>query len=206
MPRPPSPARTRARRASRGYTAVEVLMAMTVMAIGAAAVISMQKTAILGNLDARKGDVASSIARTWIERLQRDSMQWTLPSPTNANSNMANAKLLNGHVTGKWFLPVDYMGVTTPETMSPAFDILGRDLATADMGSAVFCANVRLTFLSPDNLLIRADVRVLWARSISNAPPAGGFCNATIGTQDIPDPLTYHSIFATTSIMENAAP
>jgi type IV pilus assembly protein PilV len=180
-------------------------MAMTVMAIGAAGVITMQKTTILGNLDARKGDIASSISRTWVERLERDSMQWTLPSPTNPTNNMTNAKLLSGHVTGKWFLPTDYMGAS-PETMSPAFDILGRDLAVADMGNAVFCANVRLTYLSADQLLIRADVRVLWARGISNAPPTGGFCNAAVGTQDIPDPLTYHSIFATTSIMENAAP
>jgi hypothetical protein len=182
-------------------------MAMTVMAIGAAAVISMQKSAVLGNLDARKGDIASSIARAWVERLQRDSMQWTLPSPTNPASNMANAKLLNGHVTGKWYVPTDYMGAT-PEAMSPAFDILGRDLAVADMNgpSLQFCANVRLTYLSTDNLLIRADVRVLWARGVSNAPPAGGFCNATVGTLDMPDPLTYHSIFVTTPIMENAAP
>jgi hypothetical protein len=180
-------------------------MAMTVMAIGAAAVISMQKTTVLGNLDARKGDVASSIARAWVERLQRDAMQWTLPSATNPASNMANAKLLSGHVTGQWYVPIDYMG-GSPETMSPAFDILGRDLATADMPTAQFCANVRLTYLSADSTLIRADVRVLWPRGVNNAPPAGGFCTAAVGTLDMPDPLTYHSIFVTVPIMENAAP
>ena len=75
---------TRARPTSttaRGYTAIEVLMAMTVMAIGGAAVITMQKTSVTANLDARRADVANSIARTWVERLRRDGMAWTSPGP-----------------------------------------------------------------------------------------------------------------------------
>ncbi|HEY8091971.1 MAG TPA: prepilin-type N-terminal cleavage/methylation domain-containing protein, partial [Polyangiaceae bacterium] len=126
-----TPARAAARRAARGYTAVEVLMAMTVMTIGAAAVISMQKASVQGNLDARKTDVANSIARTWVERLQRDAMQWTLPNSANpAGNNIGNALLIGGNVTGTWFLPTQYMG-GTPETMSPGFDILGRDVPAA---------------------------------------------------------------------------
>ena len=56
-------------------------MAMTVMAIGGAAVMTMQKTSVTGNLDARKADVANSIARTWVERLQRDSMRGPSRAP-----------------------------------------------------------------------------------------------------------------------------
>jgi prepilin-type N-terminal cleavage/methylation domain-containing protein len=194
--------------AERGYTAVEVMMAMTVMAIGAAAVISMHKTAVTGNLDARKTDVANAIARSWVERLERDAMSWTTPSSVNPTANdFGNALLLANHMTGTWYLPTDEMGKTTPETMSPAFDILGRDLT--DLTTAQYCVNVRLTWLVQQALpaepgLIRADVRVLWPRGITTTPL--GFCNAGTAAQDNPDPTVpplYHAIYMTTTIKEN---
>src|ERR1700722_13718834 len=64
----------------QGYTAVEVLLAITVMAIGAAGVMSMQSGAVAGDMESRRLDVANSIARTWVERLRRDSTVWTTPS------------------------------------------------------------------------------------------------------------------------------
>jgi hypothetical protein len=203
-------------------------MAMTVMVIGAAAVMSMMKVSVTGDLDARKSDVANAIARTWVERLQRDAMQWTCPSPACATSNMSNALLLGTHVPSTWFLPKDYMGTTNPETMSPGFDILGRDLPTGllkpDVSKggtgwpgATFCVNVRLSWLVPQALpnepgLIRADVRVLWPRAIVAGAPAGGFCDET--TAALPDPETavpanerpfFHTLYTTTDIMETPA-
>src|SRR5271165_2005192 len=87
----------------RGYTAVEVLMAMTVMTIGAAAVMSMQKASVQGNLDARETDVANSIARMWVERLQRDAMQWTQPNNQNPTlNNFSQAVLLSTPKYGQW--------------------------------------------------------------------------------------------------------
>jgi prepilin-type N-terminal cleavage/methylation domain-containing protein len=182
--------------AKRGFTAVEVLIAMTIMVIGAAAVMSMQKASVLGNLDARKTDVANSIARTWIERLQRDSMQWTLPNAINqAGSNFANAKLLN-HLDSGWSLPKDYLASGN----SYAFDILGRDLQVADIGSAQFCVDVQLTTLVT-NELFRVQVRVSWPRGINSVP--AGFCTANMGTR--PDMTLYHAIYVTTAVKENPA-
>jgi prepilin-type N-terminal cleavage/methylation domain-containing protein len=215
----PRPARD-----ARGYTVVEVLMAMTVMAIGSAAVITMQKTSVTGNLDARRADVANSIARTWVERLQRDSMQWTLPGPESAANNLANA-LIVANVSaapGQWFLPTQEMNLNGgTETMSPGFDILGRDLAQSLLTTADFCVNVRLTWLSPAGSpqdLIRADVRVLWPIGIANSLP--GFCNAATAT--LIDPNTdpgakraagadpnqpvFHTLYTTTTLRENTSP
>ena len=198
-------------------------MAMTVMAIGGAAVMTMQKTSVVGNVDARKADVANSIARTWVERLQRDSMQWTLPGPEGGNSNLANALILANvnAAPGRWFLPLQETGQTGgPDTMSPAFDILGRDLPQTSFASADFCVNVRLTWLPqpPSPLdLIRADVRVIWPMGILNSLP--GFCNAT--TAGLTDPNkdpgalraagadpnqpVFHTLYVATTIRENAA-
>jgi prepilin-type N-terminal cleavage/methylation domain-containing protein len=195
----------------RGYTAVEVMMAMTVMAIGVAAVMTMHKTSVTANLDARKTDMANAIGRAWVERLQRDSMSWTAPSSVNpTGDNFANALLLASHVNGTWYLPTDEMNQTNPETMSPGFDILGRDLAQADLPTALFCVNVRLTWLVARALpaepgLIRADVRVLWPRGIGTTPT--GFCNPGTASQDNPDPNVpplYHAIYMTTTIKENS--
>ena len=221
-----APIRTRS--ADAGYTAVEVLMAMTVMAIGAAAVMSMQKTSIQGNLDARKLDIANSIGRTWMERLQRDAMQWTCPGPAcpGSGNSPQNALLVNSaNVTGSWFLPKQYLGVTTPESMSPGFDILGRDLPQAQLApapltgwpGAEFCVNVRLTWLVQPSLpvepgLIRADVRVLWPRGVLGGTPAAGFCNDTFAAQVDPEASIastqkpfFHAIYLTASIRESPA-
>jgi prepilin-type N-terminal cleavage/methylation domain-containing protein len=215
------------RGARRAYTVIEVLMAMTVMAIGGAAVITMQKTSVTGNLDARRADVANAIARTWVERLHRESMQWTLPGRENpTGNNLANAPVLANVVAapGIWFLPVQDMGKSGAfETMSPAFDILGRDLPQASMNTADFCVHVRLSWLGttltpPGGDLMRADVRVLWPMGILNSLP--GFCNAasaalldpngdpailrTAGAD--PNEPAFHAIYVTTSVRENASP
>jgi Tfp pilus assembly protein PilV len=210
---------------ARGFTAVEVLMAMSMMFIGAAAVMSMQKASVQGDLDARQTDIANNIARAWVERLERDSLQWTCPGPAClSTNNMGNALLLNGAVTGQWFLPIAYMG-KTPESMSPGFDILGRDLPTSQLipstatgwPGAEFCVNVRLSWLVPQALptepgLIRADVRVLWPRGIAGGSPATGFCVA--GTASLADPESsapstqrpfFHTIYMTTTLKENPA-
>ncbi|HXX68542.1 MAG TPA: prepilin-type N-terminal cleavage/methylation domain-containing protein [Polyangiaceae bacterium] len=204
---------------SRGYTAVEVLLAMTVLVIGAAGVMSMQKTSIQADLDARKMDVANAIARAWIERLERDAMKWTLPSTASpgAPSNIANAQLVSANVDQGWFIPNTYMNVTNPETMSYGFDILGRDLASGDLGSAVFCVSAQVVTLVPGQLY-RGDVRVLWLRGLtpptiggsnSSSSAAAGFCSTNNGDLKAADPnaagLKYRAIYATTSIRENAA-
>jgi hypothetical protein len=184
-------------------------MAMTVMTIGAAAVMSMQKASIQGNLDARKTDMANSIARTWAERIERDAMQWTLPNGQNpTGNNFASALLLSSPAYGAWGLPSFEMG-TTPETTSYAFDILGRDLPATDISAnTIFCVNYRLQWLVPQALplepgLIRADIRVLWTRGISN-DPAPGWCNATTAALTTPDPTQFRSLYLTTTVRQGA--
>jgi prepilin-type N-terminal cleavage/methylation domain-containing protein len=204
-----SPAFTRPVRA-RGYTAIEVLLAMTMMAIGAAAVMSMQKASLQGNYDARTTDVANSIARLWVERLRQDSMLWTLPNAANPTvNNLSNALILN-NTTGSWFLPTQYINATP--SVSPGFDILGRDVPQASLATApLFCVHVRLTYLiqdatNPQNNMIRADVRVLWPRGIATTATPVPICNAALATSIAPDPTLYHAIYVTTAIRENGAP
>jgi hypothetical protein len=192
--------------ATGGYTAVEVLMAITVMAIGSSAVISMQKASIQGNLDARRTDVANSIARAWVERIKHDAMLWTQPGPSSPGTglgNIASAAILNAGIgsLNAWFLPTQDIAMAGSTTLSPGFDILGRDLPLANLGNALFCTNVRMNWLK-QNELIRVDVRVLWPRGITGSTlPAGGVC--AVAAANAPDPLTYHAIYVTTAVRGN---
>ena len=206
-------------------------MAMTVMVIGAAAVMSMQKTSVTGNLDARKTDMANAIARDvgGAPPARRDAVdvpQRGLPLEEQhvrwRGRGRRAAPLRQRH--GPLVLAGDHTWARRHRRrMSPGFDILGRDLPTAQLvpsvatgwAGAQFCVNVRLTWLVPpvpnpagttEPGLIRADVRVLWPRGIFGGSPAAGFC--TPATAALADPEQsapagetpfFHTIYMTTT-------
>jgi prepilin-type N-terminal cleavage/methylation domain-containing protein len=194
---------------SRGYTAIEVLLSLTILAIGASGVISMQRGAIQGNVDARRLDMASAITRQWTERLRRDAMAWTLPNASNPlTNNIANAKLLQAsHINdGKWHRPDQLLGSTGE---SPAFDLLGRDVPASQIAAdGLFCTNVRLTWLVTNELL-RAEVRVFWPRNLSAKADADYCADDPPITNDPPaaaDIEKYHFVYTVTSIRRNPIP
>ncbi|MFO0679549.1 MAG: type II secretion system protein [Polyangiaceae bacterium] len=212
---------TRRKRLALGYTAIEIMISMSVFAVGAAGVIGMLRSSVQGNVDARKLDLANSIARTWVERLRRASTTWTLPGGSNQTvSNMGSSNndaewLLNGHLNAGWFVPnATTLGSSGPsvEGNSAAFDLLGRDLAISDWdANAEFCTHVKLdcAVANPNTSgpvtcpLIRATVRVFWPRKISGAPHTGFCSDAKItAVQDNAGDL-YHFVYVTSAIRQN---
>jgi Tfp pilus assembly protein PilV len=187
----------------RGYPAVEILMAMTMLAIGGAAVIGMQTAAVQGNLGARQQDMANSIARETIDRLHRDAAQWTLPNRYNpsAASNITNAKYLTGRTDNRWYRPDIYNTATLPDGTSAAFDLLGRDLKTTDYPLAAFCVHYRLRWLTQDQLL-RAEVRVLWPRRLG-VEVASNWCSTDPNALTFDSVTAYHAVYATSAIRKN---
>ena len=163
----------RSKAKSRGYNAVEVLMAMTVFAIGASGVISMQKTSVQANYDARTLDVATALARTWQERLARDAMSWRTPTAFTGT-----VYLVQMNSNPDWFVPtVQTTAGGRIEGGSPAFDLLGRDVPIND-ASMIFCTQIRLRRLGTSNTLLRAEVRVIWPRA--NAAPIATCANVAV--------------------------
>jgi prepilin-type N-terminal cleavage/methylation domain-containing protein len=198
------------KREKRGYSAVEVLVAMTLFAIGAAGVVGMQRTVVQGGNDARHFDQASNIARLWLGRLQRDAMMWTQPNAAfPAANNLANTSWLNvlatGSCTTTWCQPP-----SVSPGQSGAFDIWGRDLGpTAPAAPHEFCAQYKLNFiagnsLAPAGTVIRAEVRVVWAR-IDRALIVD--CNAYPAWPSNPDlaptSYNYHFVYAATTLRPN---
>jgi prepilin-type N-terminal cleavage/methylation domain-containing protein len=152
------------RKSRRGYTAVEVLIAITLFAVGAAGVIGMMKVTIQGGSDARRFDIATNIANEWVGRLQRDATFWTLPNATNPTLGLGSTKGEIGATTwlkdvlgstcdafqnsGAYCIPGGAIptGANVGGTSS-AFDIVGRDVNATD--EHFFCVQYRLSWISP---------------------------------------------------------
>jgi len=165
------------RNRSRGYTIVELLMAMTVFAIGVTGIASMQKITLASNLHAKKLAIASHIAQSWQERLTADTSLW----PSTATGLTGTQWLsLND---GAW----QRAPTNAAETFGGSFGPLGE--FTSDPTQAYFCVDIRLTnMLStsagtatgiPGNGLMRSEVRVFWPRD--GREPASAYCAADGG-------------------------
>jgi prepilin-type N-terminal cleavage/methylation domain-containing protein len=200
-----------ARHHRRGYTAVEVLSAMTLFAIGAAGVIGMQKVTIQGGQDARRLDVATNIAHEWTARLQRDAMSWTLPSNKNRTTqNLTTHTRWLSQVGMGPCTPPSYCTPPTPAAggeagFSPAFDIFGRDRPSGTADHA-FCVQYRLWWGRPlgnapnffEQASIHADIRVFWSRL--ELSPIGDCSSPTISPDAANANEVYHFIYASTVV------
>ncbi|MCA9592789.1 MAG: prepilin-type N-terminal cleavage/methylation domain-containing protein [Myxococcales bacterium] len=193
----------------RGYTVVELLMAVTIFAIGVTGIIAMQKVTVSANQHAKELAIATHVAQAWQEQLTADAAAWNHPSPKKSAEDLDETRWLVNAVgnTGVWFRPT-----YVPELkFGPAFDALGRPIENQnDLAQARYCTHIRLSWLYPDNAgngLLRAEVRVFWLRD------GGG---GTVNNATVCDPTTdpavieaatdrYHFVYQTTAIKQNTA-
>jgi type IV pilus assembly protein PilV len=196
------------RAGTRGYTMIEVMIALTLLAVGTSGVIAMQKVTAVANRDAKTLVVATQVARTWLERLRADATQWNHPSLTSDVSDMADTRWLKA-VNGVWFRPTDDVAG------SPTADALGNDVRDTDIANGAFCSNVRLTWLYgppsstlPPPYLIRAEVRVYWLRQGAGGSIEAGktICDPSIDLSKIsPSVDRYHFVYLTSALAQNMA-
>jgi prepilin-type N-terminal cleavage/methylation domain-containing protein len=173
-----------------GFTLVEVLVSLAVLAIGVTGILSLEQSSVQSNRAAQEMTVATGIARRWQERLSDDALQWNSPSSRNPNSDLARdtAYLCNviGCASGStsastgWFVPVPPTGSTD----SAAFDAFGNEVVVSS--SAVhYCTNVRLTWLRAESPgtpgVLRAEVRVWWYREGASRNAAYANCGSSAG-------------------------
>ncbi len=164
------------RKVSRsGYTMVEVMMGLAVLAVGATGIIALQKTAAMGTMTSRHLTNATSLSRSVIERAEGDAALWTgntgghYPSPTGTFPGagtwlgMALADA-NNDVSSDWI---------APPIRAATIDMEPLDI-TATGGLAVaYCTHVRATWIGEQAAVagtsgatsIRFEVRTFFARS-----------------------------------------
>jgi prepilin-type N-terminal cleavage/methylation domain-containing protein len=213
--------RTAPRRRQRGFTLIEVMMALTILTIGILGIISMQKSAVVTNNDAQQFTVATQLARTWLDRLNRDATKWNHPSVQQSTSDLADDTLWLKAVDDgalnypKWFIPAGVNWLTTGLSESPAFDRSGNDVPYTDsaalIANTVYCTNVRLRWIYPSQL-IRAEVRVYWRKRNVSAGYgtvignfAGQMCPAASSSSAVSaalgqDSTDFRWVYAVTSI------
>jgi hypothetical protein len=146
---------------ARGYTIVELMMALAVFTTGVTGVIAMQRATVTANRLAKNVTVASGIADAWLGQLGADAGTWQV--------NLANTTWLQSvnvaNMDGAWQLPAWNAG----RAFGPMFDPLGKPVEAG----GDFCAHIRLTWFYgdgvsfpglPGNGLLRTEVRVFWPR------------------------------------------
>lgn len=196
------------RETQRGYTIVEVMMALTILAIGVSGIVAMQKVAVAANQHAKNMSIAAHIAQAWQEQLAADSAKWNHPSANNATRDIDTDTtwLKQVDTTGDWFRPA----YDNRLQFGAAFDALGNPVTDTNVAEAPFCVNVRLNWLYPDTAgdgLIRAEVRVFWLRegmggNVNNAPVCSTSVAAATVTQNY---QRYHFVYLTSAIKEQTA-
>jgi prepilin-type N-terminal cleavage/methylation domain-containing protein len=162
---------------SRGYSIIEVMMALGILAVGTTGVIALQKVALVGNTNARMADAARHVAGTWVERLKADSLQWNDPMGI---PDIAETKWLNVAGTYNTLSPPNastwVRAPAIPNWSSPLADIHAADVFDDQSLDGVFCTHLQLARVVEKRyslggqthpIAIRAVIRVVWRRDLA---------------------------------------
>lgn len=161
---------------SRGYSIIEVMMALGILAVGTTGVIALQRVALVGNTNARMADAARNVAGTWVERLKLDALQWNDPMGI---PDIGDTRWLN--VAGT-YNPQNPPGATSwvrapavANWSSPVADIHGSDVFDPASFDGVFCTHLQLARAVEKRyslggqthpIAVRALIRVVWRRDL----------------------------------------
>jgi prepilin-type N-terminal cleavage/methylation domain-containing protein len=190
----------------RGYTAVELLMAISIFGIGVSGIIAMEKVTSVSNAHAKNLAIATHIAESWLDMLATDATTWTAPGSPGATGLIGNTTWLNtvssnANTVNSWTLPT----FSNTLAFGPAFDALGDPINPASATPVAFCSHLRLSWLyqpsSTGNGLIRAEVRVFWLKDGQEFPQSmctsGQIANVGAATD------AFHFVQKITAIREN---
>lgn len=170
-----------------GFTILEVLVAVLVMAVGIVGILGMQTVAVQSNRVSYDARMATELAETNLERLKRDALEWTTPGLYPTNSALAWGMTS----PGVWRLPPVS---DTPTTDTPTWNDMGianyldERIQTGQERFAQrntrYCVQYRMDWVRNPSL-VRAYVRVLWPRNAAGDSALAGDCsNLASLTQD----------------------
>ncbi len=197
---------TSPRAEARGFTVVEIMMALAVLTLGAVTVVSVQKATLIANTNARNLAAGTEVAQTWMERMRVDALAWNYPSPPSLPDIGSDTVWLKNVTSTGWFVPgVSNTGNPLPAG-SPTLDVMGADIfnTVSDPSAPAFCVQARLTqFSQSPNLwalarLVRVEVRVFWDKG-------GSAVNCASVTSAVL-PSNYGTVYLVSGVLANNAP
>jgi len=146
-----------------GFTLIEVMVAVSIMTVGAMGIMALQQAATRGNMEARQMGMATQLTRVWLERVRTDALRWNSQSMPTGLASTDYLKLMpaGGGGTG-WITPIP----PAASGQQYAFDYFGRDTST--VGQRYYCSNIRLTWLVIGDSA-RVEARTFWRRRANSA-------------------------------------
>jgi prepilin-type N-terminal cleavage/methylation domain-containing protein len=159
--------RTRRR---QGFTLIEVVVSLGIMTVSGVAVIALQQQITRANTHARQLAIATQIAQNWIERLKFDALRWNVAGDAHDLNQTTYLQAIGDPGEPSGFTPIPFQRPTdaggVSRMISPAFNYYGDDLdmSAGDPEGLFYCASHRLNWIYDNRRVIRADVRVWWAR------------------------------------------
>jgi type II secretory pathway pseudopilin PulG len=199
---------TTRRRLARGYTIVELLMSLTVLAFGVSGVLAMQKVTVANNRHAKNLAIATRIAEAWADQLATDGMVWTVDqNGASTRDKTVWLKKADPSNIVDWYLP-DY---SAERGFGPAFGALGAPRATTSRPEQTqFCTHLRLAFLKSETLpttgngVIRAQVRVFYQREDAGLATlsTANLCSITDDATFRANLTQFHVVYLTTAIRQ----
>lgn len=149
-----------------GYTIVELMLALTVLAIGVTGIMAMQTATAASNRHARGLSTATHIGQSWLNMLAAEAAQWNTQGDYIADTVWLSAA--NGQqnlaTDPEWFKP-DY---DANLNFGPAFDALGNPVSDLDQDDkAEYCAHLQYAWVFNEDDgsgVLRTAVRVFWFR------------------------------------------
>ena len=150
-------------RQQRGFTVIEILLAVAITTVGFAAIFSLQIGSMQANISARDLSAAMNLAERYTEVLRKDSYTWTesnLPGPR------LNLPLEEWHTLTPD--PVDHNGMASVDD-DPEFG--------SELFRQRFCVHFWLGRLNGIySQMLTGRIRVIWPRTSMDASELSGVC------------------------------
>jgi prepilin-type N-terminal cleavage/methylation domain-containing protein len=195
------PPRSKMREA--GFTLVELMMSLAVLAIGLAGIIAMQKVTVSTNLHAKSLATATRIAQAWQDQLMTESSLW------NRENNLLYTPWLGlaSSTDPQWTRPAwsgtIAAGNAYVQPFGAGFDALGNPVFDENIAQAQFCVHFRLQPVYPLNSglgVVRITVRVLWPR-VTGSFALPHFCDPDSDVDAIGAQIqNFHVIYQTSAV------
>lgn len=163
--------RSKKRLLRAGYTVAEVMVAISLFAIGGSGVIAMENAAIRGNAIARRLDQAAIVGNSYIDHMQKSLVTWTSGAPPAAVFPLIDGTTWN------------------PASATTGYDINGLETTN----NIVFCVqhqDTSLQVIGGNPSVVRADVIVYWNVNLDSF----GNCATAV----VPGTAGYHYLYLTT--------
>ena len=154
-----------ARRArARGYTLIEVMIALVVFMVALLGLVALQKASVAGVNKGREHTAAVNIARFVMTEIQSEVASWPLTQSVASSEDLPMVAL--GLTTpGRWTALADGDVAAADDFRLDAYlEHSERDFYSSSQDTAPFCVHYMLTPLGPNQELIRARVRVVWPK------------------------------------------